>query len=312
MKKIVDLCAGTGAFSLAFKTEQLVFSNDYDKKSKIIYDYNFEEKLNTEDITQVDTTRLPDHDIMTCGFPCQPFSLSGKKLGFTDIRSQVFWKLIDIMKIKKPQCVILENVKNIMTHNNGNTLKNIRDSIENSGYDLSYKILNTSKITGIPQNRERVYFICMRKDLNIQEHQLDSILQFNEVEKKDLKDFLETKVDDNFYYTEKDKIYNILKENVVEKNEVYQYRRTYIRKNMSGECPTLTAVMGTGGHNVPIILDNIGIRKLTPKECFNLQGFPDSYKLPDIANCHLYKLAGNSVTFPIVEELSTRILKLLV
>jgi DNA (cytosine-5)-methyltransferase 1 len=216
------------------------------------------------------------------------------------------------MKIKKPQCVILENVKNILSHDNGNTIKNIVGSIQDSGYDLSYKILNTSRITGIPQNRERVYFICIRNDLNLSKSTIDSILHFKDVEKKNIKDFLEPKVNDNFYYKTSDKIYKILQENVVEKNEVYQYRRTYVRKNMSSECPTLTAVMGTGGHNVPIIIDNIGIRKLTPKECFNLQGFPENYKLPDIANCHLYKLAGNSVTFPIVEELSKRILKLLV
>ena len=312
MKRVIDLCAGTGAFSLAFKSEHIVFSNDYDKKSKIIYEYNFEEKLNTEDITGVDTSRIPDHDIMTCGFPCQPFSLSGKKLGFTDVRSQVFWKLIDIMRIKKPECVILENVKNIISHNNGKTIDSIINTIKDTGYDLRYKVLNTSKVTGIPQNRERVYFVCFRKDLQISQNQLNSILQFEEVEKKKLKEFMEKEVNNNFYYTEKDKIYNILKENVLEKNEVYQYRRTYVRKNMSGECPTLTAVMGTGGHNVPIILDEVGIRKLTPQECFNLQGFPEEYKLPDIANCHLYKLAGNSVTFPIVDILAKRIMKVLV
>lgn len=311
MKRVIDLCAGTGAFSLAFKSENIVFANDYEPKSKLIYETNFKHQLDTRDLTTISIDEIPEHDIMTCGFPCQPYSISGKKLGFSDVRSNVFWKLLDIIKIKNPECIILENVKNILTHDKGNTIKTIIDSINEVGYDISYKVLNTSNLTGIPQNRERVYFVGFRKDLKIQRVDLEHILNIEHCNKKNLRNFLEDKVEQKFYYTKEDKIYNILKDNIVEKNCVYQFRRTYVRKNMSNECPTLTAVMGTGGHNVPIILDDFGIRKFTPRECFNLQGFPSDYILPSIANCHLYKLAGNSVTVPIVEILSRRILNIL-
>jgi DNA (cytosine-5)-methyltransferase 1 len=308
MKRIVDLCAGTGAFSSAFSSENIVFSNDFEDKSKIIYDANFSHKLTLKNLLDIDSEAIPDHDILTCGFPCQPFSISGKKLGFSDTRSGVFWKLTDIIKKKRPECVILENVKNLTTHDRGYTLKIIIDSISELDYDVKYKLINTSKVTGIPQNRERVYFICFRKDLKVS---FDGLLDLAPKPKRPLSEFLESNVDEKLYYKKDCNIYKLLEKEILDKNTVYQYRRTYVRKNMSGECPTLTAVMGTGGHNVPIILDNNGIRKLSPRECFNFQGFPSSYILPDLANSHLYKLIGNSVTLDIVKELATRILKIL-
>lgn len=308
MKRIVDLCAGTGAFSLAFSSENIVLANDNEPKSKEIYDLNFNHKLTLGDIHQIDVKNVPDHDILTAGFPCPSFSIGGKRLGFKDERGNIIWKIIDIISSKKPECVVLENVKNILTHDSCKTIDIIIKSINDVGYDVKYSLLNTSKITGIPQNRERVYFICFRKDLNID---FSDIFDIPEKQKKEIGDFLEEEIEDKFYYKPTDKIYEILKKNVIKFNTVYQYRRTYVRQNMNGDCPTLTAVMGTGGHNVPIILDYKGVRKLTPRECFNLQGFPKTYKIHGLANSHLYKLAGNSVTVPVVKELSTRILKLL-
>ena len=315
--KIIDLFAGTGGFSLGleqtnrFKT---VFANDFEASSKNIYDLNFKNELTLGDIHDIDPTELPDCDIITAGFPCQPFSLAGKKEGFNDARSNVFWKLIEIIKEKMPQVIILENVKNLVTHDNGNTFKTIKRSIKKLGYHIKYKVLNTADLTGIPHNRERIYIVGF-----IDEVQCKSFSFPHEmVEYGELVDYLETDVDfkvapkSKYVYNSTAKIYPELKKSVVKsikKNVVYQYRRYYVRENKSSLCPTLTANMGTGGHNVPIVLDRKLIRKLTPRECFNLQGFPEDFELPELADSKLYKLAGNAISVPVVKLIGDEVLK---
>ena len=136
-------------------------------------------------------------------------------------------------------------------------------------------------------------------------------LEFPKIEKKKISEFLETDVPSKYYYTDKSSTWELVKKNIVKKDTIYQYRRVYVRENKSSECPTLTANMGGGGHNVPLILDDKGIRKLTPRECFNLQGFPSSYKLPALCDSNLYKLAGNAVSVPVVRLIANRIVPLL-
>ncbi len=114
-----------------------------------------------------------------------------------------------------------------------------------------------------------------------------------------------------YYYTSASSTWDLLKEAVKSKDTVYQYRRVYVRENKNNECPTLTANMGEGGHNVPIVMDDRGIRKLTPRECFNFQGFPEGYVLPGLADSHLYKLAGNAVSVPVVRMIADRLVPIL-
>jgi DNA (cytosine-5)-methyltransferase 1 len=168
-------------------------------------------------------------------------------------------------------------------------------------------VLNTSDITGIPHHRERIYIVCMKSKKVFDTFSLD----FPKIEKKKISEFLETNVPLKYYYNDKSTTWELLKKNVVKKDTIYQYRRVYVRENKSSECPTLTANMGGGGHNVPIILDDKGIRKLTPRECFNLQGFPSSYKLPSLCDSNLYKLAGNAVSVPVVKLIANRLIPLL-
>jgi DNA (cytosine-5)-methyltransferase 1 len=237
---------------------------------------------------------------------CQPFSIAGEKKGFDDIRSNVFWKLCEIIENKQPEILILENVKNLKTHDDGNTYKIIEDNLKTLGYFIKSSILDTSEITNIPHHRERIYIICFKDKSKYDKFNF----KFNIVQNKQINTFLEKSVDNKYYYTDKLKVYNEIKKEVtkhVNQNILYQYRRYYVRENKNNCCPTLTANMGSGGHNVPLLLDDKGIRKLTPRECFNLQGFPSNYKLPNISDSGLYKLAGNCVTVPVVELIIKKI-----
>jgi DNA (cytosine-5)-methyltransferase 1 len=229
--------------------------------------------------------------------------------GFDDERSNVFWKILSILKHNTPEIVILENVKNLQSHDDGKTFKIIIENLEKLNYYIKYSILNTCKITGIPQNRERIYIVCFKDKTLYDNFNFD----FPEIELKPVTQFLEKDIPAKYYYNDSTIIYDELKKSVIKNiltNTIYQYRRYYVRENKNNVCPTLTANMGSGGHNVPIILDDKGIRKLTPRECFNLQGFPVVYKLPEISTSKLYSLAGNAVSIPVVKLIANKIMEL--
>jgi DNA (cytosine-5)-methyltransferase 1 len=266
--------------------------------------------MTRQDLITVKENEIPSFNILTGGFPCQPFSIAGSQKGFDDERSNVFWKILSIIKTHTPNIVILENVKNLQSHDNGMTFKIIIENLIACGYYVKHNIINTCKVTHIPQNRERIYIVCFKDGTLYNNFNMD----FDKTENCAIVDLLEQDVPNKYYYSDKSAIYNELKQNVVshiQNNTIYQYRRYYVRENKNSVCPTLTANMGTGGHNVPIILDDKGIRKLTPRECFNLQGFPKDYKLPVLSDSKLYSLAGNAVSIPVVTLIANRIAELL-
>lgn len=310
--RVVDLFAGTGAFSWAFTETGMattVFSNDMENASKTIYDLNFNHPLVKADLNTLDTETIPSHDILTAGFPCQPFSIAGEKQGFQDARSNVFWKILEIINHHQPRFVILENVRNLCSHNEGRTFETISDNIQGIGYQFVSAILDTAKVTTIPQHRERIYIVCFRDP--------DDLVQFNMTFAETASTtpvhtlMSNTEVPSKYYYSDRFKIWPAVEEGVtkhINTDTVYQFRRYYVRGNKNQQCPTLTANMGGGGHNVPLILDDNGVRKLTPRECFNFQGFPESYQLPtNLSDSALYKLAGNAVSVPVVELLANRL-----
>jgi len=312
--KFIDLFAGTGAFSLVLGKNnkfKCVFSNDMMKCSKQIYELNHpDHKFTLQDLNDIKVEDIPHHDILCGGFPCQPFSIAGDKKGFDDNRSNVFWKIIEILEKHKPEIIILENVKNLKTHDNGNTYNIIEKKLQDTGYYIKTSILDTCKITTIPQHRERIYIVGFRDKQKYDMFNFDMI----EKEKKQICKFLEDNVDDKYYYDERFKVFEQIKKDVnknISENILYQYRRFYVRENKNNCSPTLTANMGGGGHNVPLLLDNKGIRKLTPRECFNLQGFPRDYKLPNISDSSLYKLAGNAVSVPVVELIIEKLINII-
>lgn len=307
MLKTIDLFAGIGGMRLGFENAgfETVFSNDFEPKCKETYDLNFStSKLHIEDIRDIDPQGLPDFNFLLGGFPCQPFSIAGHRQGFDDDknRGNLFFCIANILKQKSPDGFLLENVKNLVGHDNGNTFRTIQNILADLGYSITYKVLNSMEYGNVPQNRERIYIVGFKNKEYADKFHFPYPVELT----RTVRDCLEDNVDSKYYYDGKP-LYERIKDDVVDENKVYQWRRKYVRENKKNVCPTLTANMGAGGHNVPIIKDEKGIRKLTPLECVRLQGFPDSYQLPKIADSYLYMQAGNSVSVPVIEAIAKQI-----
>ena len=305
--KTVDLFAGVGGIRLGFEKAgfKTVFANDIDKSCKHTYDLNFSEpKLSNEDIWKIKTEELPEFDVLLGGFPCQAFSIAGYRKGFKDEkgRGNLFFRIAEILEERKPKAFLLENVKNLKGHDNGRTFKIILETLKKLGYYVKYDVLNSMTHSNIPQNRERVFMVGFLDEAKANNFMFPNVTMLT----NKFKNFLVSNPDAKYYYNGKP-LFEKIKANINSEETVYQWRRKYVRANKKGVVPTLTANMGTGGHNVPIIKDKNGIRKLTPKECFLLQGFPKSFKLPDIADTSLYHQAGNSVTVPVIERIAVKI-----
>ncbi len=311
-KKIrtIDLFAGIGGVRLGFDSAgfETVFANDFEAQCKETYDLNFNtSKLVIEDIRNIKIDNLPEFDFLLGGFPCQAFSIAGYRHGFNDKkdRGNLFFDIARILEKRKPMGFLLENVKNLKSHDDGKTFETILTTLKKLGYYVDDKVLNTMEYGNIPQNRERVYIVGFRDEKHLDNFEFPNPLTL----KVKVSDLLEDKVDEKYYYNGKP-LYEKIKNDVTEEGKVYQWRRRYVRENKNGVCPTLTANMGTGGHNVPIIKDKKGIRKLTPLECARIQGFPKSYKIPNnLATSTLYKQFGNSVSVPIVSAVAKQIRK---
>jgi DNA (cytosine-5)-methyltransferase 1 len=346
---IGGLCSGVGGIELGFKRAgfNISWANDMDEYAMQTYEAlhhtnhyigkkpNIIKKLLNDKVLRRQLSKV---DVLVSGFPCQPFSLAGHRKGFEDERGTIIEDIFEIVKhIRRPKVIFLENVKNFRNHSRGETFTHIRDylrkELKYSVYDI---ILNACDYTKIPQNRERTFLVCF-KDEPLWEHpdafnDIDSLKSkapltslFHEnlpkkTYKKEPKDFfLNEEINDSDIYSKDHfpEYYKMLEKAYSDSNgnekTFYQIRRIYARFNANDRCPTLTANMGTGGHNVPIIkqkVNNKNIwRRLTPKECFNLQGFPKNFELPaDIPNGQLYKQSGNSVSIPLITKLAKSIL----
>lgn len=313
--KFADLFCGLGGFRIAFEATggKCVFSSDIDKAARETYRENFGEEP-SGDITKIDAKDIPDFDVLCAGFPCQPFSLAGKRRGFDDTRGTLFFDVLRILKEKRPKAFFLENVAGLTNHDKGKTIQVILDSLDEAGYYAVYKLLN-AKDYGVPQNRNRWYCVGVRKDLTTE----NKFAKYNFFpEKCDLKytidDIVKRDVDDS-YNSSDIAISNINKHigetekallndgKILLANNV-RPSRTFFAKN--GISPCLTAKMGTGGNNVPIVVNYM--RKLTERECLAIMGFPDTYKIRKNYS-QSYKQIGNSVVVPILTDIAARLTK---
>ena len=310
--KCASFFAGVGGIDLGFEKAGFgtIYANEFDPYPVQTYEFNNSLKVDCRDIREIKSSEIPQFDICLAGFPCQAFSVAGHRQGFEDEkgRGTLFFEIARILQDKKPSIVFLENVKNLVTHDNGNTFKIIIDTLTKLGYYIKYKVLNSMEYGNIPQNRERIYIVGFLNKTQYEKFEFPKPVKLT-TKLSDIINF-KSKIDEKYYYTAgkyKGNIYEELCKAMDDDKAVYQWRRKYVRKNKSGVIPTLTANQGEGGHNVCLIKTKYGIRKMTPHECFNAQGFPKDFKLPEMTDSKLYKQAGNSVCVSVVERIAKNI-----
>ena len=312
--KYIDLFCGVGGFRHALKSpgSQCVFSSDIDPDARLIYAQNWGEEP-AGDIGQVGVAEIPPHDVLCGGFPCQPFSISGNQGGFEDARGTLLHEILRIARHHQPSVLFLENVKNFLSHGGGETLAKTIELLNRVGYQVHYSLLNASRY-GVAQKRERVYFVCFRKELGIEN------FQFPVPSDEDVavEDILLPKGDrrlDDLIIQRSDLR---LKEKMPTERENRTLRIGTVGKGGQGErvyspkghAITLSAFGGGIGAKTGMYLIDGQIRRLHPKECRRLMGFPDGFTLHDRPNVS-YKQFGNSVAVPVVRKIFQSILPIL-
>lgn len=294
--KTIDLFAGIGGIRLGFEEYgcENVFSSEWDKNAQKMYEENFGEKP-FGDINEIEPNDIPDHDILLAGFPCQPFSIAGKGLGFADTRGTLFFNIEQILKAKKPKAFLLENVKRLTTHDKGETFRVILMKLKELGYTVYYKVFNSLDF-GVPQKRERIYIVGFLDNLEFKfPKPLGYYKPLSEVLFKD------EEVESKYFLSEemRNKRFAALK-----KEPPYP---SIWHQNIGGNIsplPYSCALRAQGSYNYLVVNGN---RRLTDREMLRLQGFPDSFKI-NIPYSEARKVAGNSVTVPVIKEIAREII----
>ena len=309
LRTFIDLFAGIGGFRIAMESFGIkcVFTSEWDKHAKKTYQENFGE-VSAGDITKIKEEEIPSHDVLCAGFPCQAFSISGNQRGFNDTRGTLFFDIARIAKYHKPKILFLENVKNFAKHNDGKTLNTVLRVLDELGYNVFYKVLNASNY-GAPTARQRIYFVCFKKDLGVPNFSFPNPLK----EQIYVKDILEKNARENFEIKRKD--IKITKEgNQAAANKPIQIgtinnggqgERIY---SINGHAITLSAYGGGAASKTGAYMINGRIRKLTPRECARIMGFPEDFKIP-VSTSQAYKQFGNSVAVSVVKKIVEQIIK---
>lgn len=305
--RIGSLFAGIGGIDLAFEQAgfNVVWANEIDKDACKTYRHNFPNTLLSElDIRKLDASTIPDFDVLTAGFPCQSFSVCGNRKGFADERGNLFFEIMRIADVKKPRIIFLENVANLVEHDNGKTFSRIHDELSKREYYIRYLVADACNY-GIPQHRTRTYIVAFKdyeictgfrfpKEQPLQKHIFDIINRSD-------------RADDKLYFDKNSVQYQKMKLAITDENQIYRFSDYGIQKSKGGISFTLKANMGTWYNRVPIIKDSFGIREITPKECLALQGFPESFDFPDISIKSMYKQCGNTVVVPVIKDIAKNI-----
>lgn len=304
---VCSLFAGIGGIDLAFEQAgyHVTWADEFDKDAARTYRRNFPNTiLCEEDIQNVGADKIPDFTVLTAGFPCQPFSVCGNKRGFSDRRGNLFFDIMRIADAKNPEVIFLENVANLTEHDNGRTFNVIHNELSERDYFIRYIIADACDY-GIPQHRTRIYIVAFRDWGRCNRFTFPQKRQL----RKHIFDVLDRtrKAETSFYLREDSAQYAKMKAAITDKNQIYRFADFGIQKSRDGISFTLKANMGTWYNRVPIIRDDFGIRTITPSECLALQGFPNSFRFPDISIKSMYKQCGNTVVVPLVAEIAKRI-----
>jgi DNA (cytosine-5)-methyltransferase 1 len=310
--KFIDLFAGIGGTRLGFEAAGLecVFTSEWDKFSQITYLNNFGD-LPSGDITTINAKDIPEHDILLAGFPCQPFSIAGvskkislgRKHGFDDEKQgNLFFHIARILKEKQPRAFMLENVKNLKSHDGGRTFEIILNTLDELGYNVEHMVIDAKKF--VPQHRERTYIVGFRKNLYS-----GIAFAFPKITDSNtsLKPILEKRVNEKYTLS----------------NKLWEYLQAYSKKHKANgngfgfglvdpsvdkTTRTLSARYHKDGSEILIKQDGKNPRRLTPRECARLMGFPDTYKIT-VSDTQAYRQFGNSIVVPVVSSIAKQMLK---
>lgn len=308
--KVCSLFCGIGGIDLAFIQAgfEIVWANEIDSAACKTYRYNISSNLTEGDIKKVPADSIPDFDVLTAGFPCQPFSIAGKQRGFDDRRGNLFFEITRIIDAKRPKVVFLENVPNLIEHDGGRTFLVIYNSLVRLGYVVYYRIMPANEYGNVPQARKRIYIVAVYDGLNACYSHPEKIKLT--VSADDIVDRSDRK--NKIYYYDNDPFLEKIRDIVRSKRIIYGMHDDRPQPMKNGLCPTLTAGMGTHENRVPVIVDEFGIRKLTLRECLDFQGFPKSFYFPNSVSLQdAYKQIGNSVCVPLVKRIADSISKCL-
>lgn len=308
MPTVCSLFSGIGGIDLGFKQAgfDIVWANEIDSAACKTYRHNFANAPLVEgDIHKISADTIPDFDVLVAGFPCQPFSIAGLQKGFKDRDGNHFFEITRIIDAKRPKVVFLENVPNLMEHDNGKTFLVIYNGLAQFGYSVYYRVLASNEYGNLPQIRKRIYIVAIRDDIADRmftyPEPLPLTLQSCDIIKRSEKQH------EIYYYTEPE-MYRHLASHMNDRKAIYRLTDTEVRWTKNQMCPTLTANMGTHKDRVHVVWDDFGIRKLTLRECFDFQGFPKEFYFPNtITIDDAYKQIGNTVSVPVIKRIAIQI-----
>lgn len=309
--KVGSLFSGIGGIDLGFEQAgfEIAWANDFDAAACKTYRNNFPNTILIEDdVRNINSCALSDIDVLVAGFPCQPFSVMGYRRGFNDPRGNLFFEIARFIDVKRPKVVFLENVKNLMEHDNGKTFLVIYNALAQFGYSVKYKVINATDVN-IPQNRARIFIVAFR---DIEDCDKFSFPQYTPLEAT-IDDIIDRSIkhDDIYYYGSESRYFKELNAKIVDKTGIYRIDDSGIATRKWEICPTLKANMGTYHDRVPIIRDDFGIRMLTPMECLAFQGYPKKYTFKGVSLKSAYKQCGNTVCVPIIKSIAEKLFELM-
>ena len=312
MPSICSLFSGIGGIDLGFIQAgfDVAWANEMDAAACKTYRHNFKHlNLVEGDIKKIPANEIPDFDVLTAGFPCQPFSIAGLQKGFKDRDGNLFFEITRIIDTKRPKVVFLENVPNLIEHDDGKTFLVIYNGLAQFGYAVYYRVLASNDYGNLPQIRKRIYIVAVREDIADRVYQypepVELILKSNDIINRSVRQH------DIYYYTE-GKMYDRLIAHMKDRKAIYRITDTEVRWTKNQMCPTLTANMGTHKDRVHVVWDNYGIRKMTLREGLDFQGFPKDFYFPKTITIEdAYKQIGNTVSVPVIRRLAESIKNIL-
>lgn len=308
--RVASMFSGIGGIDLGFQQAgfDIVWANEFDKDAATTYRLNFgDDYLLEGDIRNVNVSSIPDFDVLVAGFPCQPFSIMGFRKGFNDPRGNLFFEIARVAEAKKPKVIFLENVANLLEHDDGKSFLTVYNALVPLGYSFRYQVMDAFEYGNVPQHRTRIFIVAFLDEEKCERfkfpEKIDRTVQLNDILDR-------SKQHDKLYYYDQSSIYyNDLKRIVKDKKALYKIYDSGVSAKAHHICPTLTANMGTYPDRVPIVLDDFGIRKITPYECLALQGFPNTFRFSNIPLNSAYKQCGNSVVVPVIRRIAEELNK---